>query len=148
MGKIVDLEGGRFELRECISCGVMHAMPAVLLDKDRAHGGYRYCPNGHRQGWSKEESEETRTRRERDRLKQDAARLEEESRRARAAENEQRERAIRAEKAAARLKKRASAGTCPCCSRTFSNMAIHMKKQHPDFAKDGANIVTLKAVTA
>jgi 4-hydroxy-3-methylbut-2-en-1-yl diphosphate synthase IspG/GcpE len=31
------------------------------------------------------------------------------------------------------LAKRAKAGVCPCCNRTFSNMAEHMKKQHADF---------------
>lgn len=23
--------------------------------------------------------------------------------------------------------------TCPCCTRTFANMARHMKTQHPDY---------------
>jgi hypothetical protein len=48
-----------------------------------------------------------------------------------------------------KLKKRTSAGTCPCCTRTFANMAEHMKKQHPDFvAEGGANVVRLKAARA
>lgn len=144
---VIMIRGARFEMRECITCGVLHAMPAVLLDRDRAEGGYRHCPNGHQQGWSKEASESERIRRERDRLKQDAARLEEENRQAFAAANEQRERAIRAESSIKRLKKRASAGTCPCCSRTFQNMATHMKQQHPEFIENGgAKVVKLKAV--
>lgn len=147
MGDTITIRGGRFELQECINCGVAYAMPAVLLDHARAHGGYHYCPNGHSQGWSKDDSEEARTRRERDRLKQDAARLEEENKRAWAAATEQRQRAVKAEKAAVRLKKRASAGTCPCCSRTFSNMATHMKRQHPEFVQEGgAKVVQLKAI--
>lgn len=141
----IEIKGGRFTLRECITCGVAHAMPAVLIEQDRKEGGYRYCPNGHQQGWSKDDSEEAKVRRERDRLKQDQARLEEENQRAWATATEQRERAVKAEAAAKRLKKRASAGTCPCCSRTFSNMAEHMKKQHPKFVADGgAKVVPLK----
>lgn len=149
MNETITINGGRFHLRECITCGVLHAMPAVLIDRDRAEGGYRFCPNGHQQGWSKEDSESERIRRERDRLKQQTARLEEENQRARAAENEQRERAIKAEAVTKRLKKRASSGTCPCCSRSFSNMAEHMKKQHPEFVEaGGAKVVKLKAVPA
>jgi hypothetical protein len=45
-----------------------------------------------------------------------------------------------------RIKKRAAAGTCPCCQRSFSNMATHMKRQHPDYVKEsGANVVPIKA---
>lgn len=32
-----------------------------------------------------------------------------------------------------RLKRRVSAGTCPCCKRTFKQLARHMKQKHPDF---------------
>jgi hypothetical protein len=34
----------------------------------------------------------------------------------------------------ARLKKRVAAGVCPCCHRTVSQMARHMKTKHPDYA--------------
>lgn len=36
---------------------------------------------------------------------------------------------------ATRLRNRASAGTCACCKRTFSNVAEHMLEQHPDFVE-------------
>lgn len=40
----------------------------------------------------------------------------------------------RAEKAAkTRLKNRAKAGVCPCCNRTFKQLAAHMKTQHPNW---------------
>lgn len=32
-----------------------------------------------------------------------------------------------------RLKKRASAGVCPCCNRTFKQLADHMAAMHPEF---------------
>lgn len=32
-----------------------------------------------------------------------------------------------------RLRKRASAGVCPCCNRTFSQLARHMQTKHPTF---------------
>jgi uncharacterized Zn finger protein (UPF0148 family) len=34
-----------------------------------------------------------------------------------------------------KLKKRSAAGVCPCCNRTFKQLANHMAQKHPDFAK-------------
>ncbi len=32
-----------------------------------------------------------------------------------------------------RIKNRIGNGVCPCCKRTFTNLARHMKGQHPDY---------------
>jgi hypothetical protein len=49
---------------------------------------------------------------------------------------QQRDNVIRAERGAkTKLKKRIAAGVCPCCNRTFQDLARHMKGQHPEFAK-------------
>lgn len=40
---------------------------------------------------------------------------------------------VRVTTESAKLKKRASAGICPCCNRTVSQMARHMKSKHPEF---------------
>ena len=34
-----------------------------------------------------------------------------------------------------RLKKRVVAGVCPCCNKTFQDLAKHMKGQHPEYVK-------------
>ena len=34
-----------------------------------------------------------------------------------------------------RTKKRVAAGVCPCCNRTFQNLARHMKGQHPEYVE-------------
>ena len=108
-----------------------------------------YCAYGHSQVFLTGESEETLLRRERDRLKQETARLHDA---AVFAENEafqQRERAIKAEASNKRLKKRTAAGSCPCCKRTFANMAEHMKHRHPDFVSEaGAKVVPIKRAAA
>lgn len=125
-GHIV-IQGRRFEWHECITCGVIFTVPSVVIDQHRTYGGYHCCSNGHQQGWDKNGSEIERVRRERDRLKQKIAEKDDEileARRATVAETEK----------VKRLERRAKAGTCPCCKRTFQNMAIHMRKQHPDFA--------------
>ena len=40
----------------------------------------------------------------------------------------------RSQKAAkTRLKNRVASGVCPCCNRTFKQLAAHMSRQHPEF---------------
>lgn len=52
-----------------------------------------------------------------------------------------------AKKETKRLKKRAVAGTCPCCHRTVNAMVRHMKTKHPEFvAQDTTNVVPIKAI--
>lgn len=126
-----------FTWSDCITCGVRYAMPTALYDHQRLKGGYHHCPNGHQQGWSKEESEIDRMRRERDQAKQQIARAEDEKR----AEIAKR---LKAEAATKKLQKRAASGSCPCCHRTFSNMNIHMRKQHPTFVAE--QVTPLKLV--
>lgn len=124
-------------------CGTPFALPAELLNAAHKAAHTIYCPHGHTVTWK--DSEADKLRRERDRLKQDTARLEEEKRHAEEAASLARVRAEKAEAANKRLKKRTSAGTCPCCSRTFANMAEHMKHQHPEFVADGgAKVVPIK----
>ena len=98
-------------------------VPARLLESAQNAAHMIYCPHGHTLTWK--ETEVDRLRRERDRLKQDAARIEDERSQATM-------RAERAEAATRKLQKRAAAGVCPCCNRTFLNMQRHMKSKHPN----------------
>jgi hypothetical protein len=69
-------------------------------------------------------------------LKQDAARLEDEIR----AEREWRKQAQNQARAfkgrVTRLKNRAAAGVCPCCNRTFAQLARHMATKHKGFTAE------------
>ena len=118
----------------CCECGIAVYGPNSVHGFRTKDAGWWYCINGHKQHWS--ESEADKLRRERDRLKQEGARLESEWRFAE-------DRAAKAERALFRAKKRSAAGTCPCCQRTFGNMATHMRKQHPEFVAE--NVVRLKS---
>lgn len=120
----------------CGSCGVTHAIPAAKYDTALAEGGFWTCPNGHSRGWDKSASERAAEKRATDRIKQENARLQEEL--SAAVQSH-----VRADKALTRHKKRAAAGVCPCCTRTFANMGRHMKTKHP-----GYNVVPLKAAKA
>jgi hypothetical protein len=37
-----------------------------------------------------------------------------------------------------KIKRRVAHGVCPCCQRTFKDLARHMEGQHPDYAKDAS----------
>lgn len=114
---------------QCGSCGVEHSIPTAMYDTCRREGGFWHCPNGHSRGWKEgtEKAELVVLRRERDRAIQEQARLADE--------------VSAKEKDIARLKKRSAAGVCPCCTRTFTNMAKHMRTKHPEMI--APNVVKL-----
>jgi hypothetical protein len=112
-----------------VSCGACHvrfSIPIGLETKARADSAVSFwCPNGHKVHYS--ESELDLERRARQLAEQRIARMQDEKI---AAINAQH----KAERALKRHQKRAAAGVCPCCTRTFTNMARHMKTKHPDFS--------------
>lgn len=133
-------------------CGVAFWLTADTDRHLRMSSQTFYCPFGHASVWPQGESEEDKLRRERDRLKQENARLEEMQRMALATANAQRDQRLAAERSASayrgqvtRLKNRAAAGVCPCCNRTFVNLRRHMAAKHAGFlaeevAPEGASI--------
>lgn len=107
----------------CCNCHMEFYMPRSLYDRaqELRMKLQFYCPAGHGQHFMGE-SDADKFRRERDRLAQQIAQKDDEI----AAER----------KKTKRLERRVKAGVCPCCQRTFSNMAAHIKTQHPTFAPD------------
>jgi hypothetical protein len=114
-----------YEFLTCGECGIKWGMPRWFVETrrkgDQKSRNY-YCPNGHCRVFK--ETENDRLRRERDQLKQDAARLEDERAAAVAAQK-------KAEKELKRTFRRATAGVCPCCHRSFQALVRHMKTKHP-----------------
>ena len=92
-----------------------------------------FCPYGHEAVFSEDETEADKLRRERDRLVQQMAQRDDViSQQGKELERERA--AVRALKdGSVRARKRAAAGTCPCCKRTIRQMALHMRTQHPEF---------------
>lgn len=118
-------------------CGIGHAVPRSLRDLQlRQHNdGARdvqsvYCPIGH--------------------IHVPAGKPQVEREREQRARAEARERHLKDQLEASersnsalkgqitKAKKRAAAGVCPCCKRTFQNVSRHMAGQHPDFAGEKA----------
>ena len=112
----------------CGKCGVTFAMPETLRKERQQEGGDVYCPNGHPRVYRETDVErERKLRVEAEKRAEEALRLKQA---AEAASRLHREEADKALKAQERLKKRASAGVCPCCNRTFQNLARHMNVKH------------------
>ena len=125
---------------KCIKCKCEVWLPDELYNAAQ-HARSKltfYCGYGHSMVFLEGETDLDRMRRERDVALKQVARAEQ--------ERDQMQRAAdRAAKEAKRLKKRTAAGSCPCCKRTFANMAEHMKHQHPEFVSEtGAKVVPIK----
>lgn len=121
---------GETDLRvmTCPMCGITYAIPARLQDQAYERGGGRiqwFCPNGHQLGYHGE-SEADRQRKRAERASE-CAQAERDLR-------EHTEQRLRAQKGATtKAKKRHAAALCPCCNRTFQQLARHMATQHPDY---------------
>jgi hypothetical protein len=112
----------------CGHCHLNHAVPADFLKARQRDGATFWCPAGHTMSYG--ESTEHRLRRQ---LASASAQATHERDQRHAAE-----RSARAYKGAAtRIRNRVANGVCPCCNRTFADLARHMTGQHPDFAQDG-----------
>lgn len=127
---------------DCCNCGMTFAMPIEfkerkLKKRNIASEKTFYCPAGHAQHYLGE-TEETMLRRERDRLQQQVAQHDDEI--------DYQRRSARAYKGqATRLRRRAKAGVCPCCNRTFKQLAAHMANKHPGFTPEPPQLeVTLQ----
>lgn len=131
MSETVRFHGQDHVVTRCGTCGISHTVPQIVWDTQVAEGGFHACPNGHMRGWDKSSSGDAAIRRERDRLKQNAARLEEEAAGLRDMLSKQTAETARVLSAKAKMEKRANAGVCQCCNRSFSNVARHMKTKHP-----------------
>jgi hypothetical protein len=102
-------------------CGIHLAVPDNLLRFAKNHKDHSiYCPIGHKFIFTESFEEK----------------LEEELRRHRATRDllKQEERSHTATRGhLTRQRARAKEGVCPCCNRTFKQLAAHMKNKHPDF---------------
>lgn len=125
-----------FELVECCSCSTPFMMQGHLIRRLKATKNSFYCPScGTSQGWFGQNKEEKL----KDELDRSERRLQLEKNRRESAEREAERQShiARGQKAAkTRLKNRIKNGVCPCCNRTFANLAKHMSGQHPEYQQD------------
>jgi hypothetical protein len=113
-------------------CGIRVAIPEELYEYAQ-QGGNRsiYCPLGHTFVYRENEASRLRSELEAERKRTERERV---RARAIADQRDAAERSARAYKGqATKLRKRAAAGVCPCCNRSFVQLERHMSRQHPDF---------------
>lgn len=135
MGAVLEF-ATRLETLTCGECGIQFAVPeAWIVRKRRGEEPDRgfHCPAGHSRTFTGE-TEAERLQRELDAQKRTTKWTEErlESVRKERDHQEQRARALRG--VVTKVKKRVGHGVCPCCNRTFQQLASHMKKKHPEYA--------------
>jgi len=119
---------------ECGSCHISFAVPGDF-DRDRRRDKKLFsCPSGCRISYLGE--------REEDRLWRLVMDRDEALARERQSTEYARQRAqtaIRSRNAmkgqVTKVKNRVAKGICPCCNRSFPQLAAHMESEHPDFAE-------------
>lgn len=116
---------------DCGVCGVNFGISSTMHNRLKRSGDWFWCPSGHRihyyeSGYYKAQKEVARLK-DRVILKDNALQSERRSH----AYTEKRRAAEKGAKT--RIKNRVAKGVCPCCNRTFQNLARHMEGQHPDF---------------
>ena len=124
----------------CCNCKQPIWMPVSVQRFLRSSHRTFYCLHGHGQSYTVEPSEADKLRKQLDAERQSCQRAEQRVAERDDAVREQRERADHERNRAngykghaTRITKRAKAGVCPCCNRTFKALAAHMATKHPQF---------------
>lgn len=118
---------GQLTVLTCGVCSIPFAMPDELYWKARnSRKVWFWCPAGHEIHYYADETEK---------LKQELARANTRALQAqdRAEHAENSRRAVKGH--LTRVKKRVANGVCPCCNRSFKDLARHMAGQHPDYVE-------------
>lgn len=130
------------ETHTCPTCGMVYAIPERMGDraKELGHGKLTWrCPRtgcAERIGYhgkSEEEQENARLKRSLGWAREDAARQTARADQAEASARGQKAAKTRIKNDRERIVKRIKHGVCPCCGRTFKQVAAHMERMHPDY---------------
>lgn len=119
-------------IETCCNCHIPFGMTQEFYNACRRDSSKLfYCPNGHNQHYTTGRIQELEKQLENERLYKKWAEDRATAANARATSIERSRRAIKG--VLTRTTKRIAAGVCPCCNRSFGNLARHMKGQHPDY---------------
>lgn len=117
----------------CGECGVPFALNDEFIRERRNDHKTWYCPNGHSRYYP-EKNETEQAKAQVARLQRQLANRDEDLRAERAAHKVTERRRAAAKGQLTKTKKRVANGVCPCCNRTFADLARHMAGKHPDYA--------------
>ena len=117
-----------YTILHCASCNVGFGITASFEAARRSDCESFYCPAGHKQ-WFPGKTDEKRI----EELKAQLATKDDLLRSTQRANHKFWRLQRAAEGRTKALKRRIAAGVCPCCQRSFENLARHMKTKHPAF---------------
>ncbi len=109
-------------------CGIVFAVPAWWEDARRKDHVSWCCPNGHSQSFG-ESRQEKQIREQAQAALSLQAQLNEANHAMLVAQSD-RDKEIRKRR---KIERRIAKGVCPCCNRTFEDIARHMATKHKDF---------------
>jgi FtsZ-binding cell division protein ZapB len=122
----------QMRITDCCVCGITFAMPDSFYRQQQELGKQAnfYCPNGHQMHFSRSilQQEVDRLKSENDSLSKSRTSLHDQL-------TEKVHEIDRLNKSIKRRNRRLKAGVCPCCNRTFKELAAHMKTEHPDYSE-------------
>lgn len=122
----------KFVTEDCNICDAVYGLEQNFKEKRVKDGKTFYCPNGHATHYTQGKTEEQKLR---EQLDAERRAKESEIKKREWAEQEARVESrarVRAENKLKRVNKRVQNGVCPCCKRTFENLARHMATKHPE----------------
>ncbi len=145
MSLIFDQVIVRLSRCDCAKCGLTFGVSDEFKSQRRDDHAMFYCPNGHTNYYpykSKAERIQVELENERAARRKDIEAKQAAFSRALNAERERDHHWTERKKTNTRLrhlKERVKHGVCPCCHRTFADVARHMETKHPGFAKPENN---------
>lgn len=133
----------KLTLRVCPDCGGHFAIAQDYIDRCFELGNFRqtwacpYCKTARGFGEGKQQQLEKQiaaAEREKERLGQTIVAVRQQRENARAEAEHFRKSRDGMKGALRKLKIRVGRGVCPCCNRTFADLARHMSSKHPEVA--------------
>lgn len=117
----------------CGNCGVWFGVEAKMLAGRRKDGENFWCPRGCKIHYGEFENAQLQRQLQ---AKERALQAERDANARARQQRDHYERSARTYRGhLTRVRKRIGNGVCPCCQRTFTNLARHMQGQHPHYAE-------------
>lgn len=121
----------------CISCGVVFGLSEQHKGQLKRTGATFYCPNGHGMVYGNTLEEQVKKLKKQLAEEQETAEYWRRSTIAEEKDHNSTKRRLSATKGVlTKTKKRVANGVCPCCSRTFKQLARHIRDKHPDYKSE------------
>jgi uncharacterized C2H2 Zn-finger protein len=125
---------------DCAGCGVIFAVTRDYEERRREDAKGFYCPNGHVCSWQESKADKLAKQladeqRRRARIEKDRSFYQETLRKERERHEHTGRRLAATQGVVTRTKRRIANGVCPCCNRTFADLARHMNSKHPGYVE-------------